>query len=146
MRLSSHPPQTALRPHPTRFIYLSLDGRAYSGLGWRRAAATAPLPSTQAGCLQSDTASGTRVRCSSLCDGFLNRLRNRHKAWRTGRYKASMLHGELGGIKRHCSIFLMNRHFTNSGINRPYAGLYSTVKRRYRRLAKKLVVITYCAR
>ena len=54
--------------------------------------------------------------------------------------------GELGGIKRHCSIFLMNRHCMNSGINRPYAGLYSTVKRRYRRLAKKLVVITYCAR
>ena len=29
------PTQTALRPHPTRFIYLPLGGRAYSGLGWR---------------------------------------------------------------------------------------------------------------
>ena len=28
----------------------------------------------------------------------------------------------------------MNRHCTNSGINRPYAGLYSTVKRHYRQL------------
>ena len=42
MRHSSHPPQTALRPHPTRFIYLSLDGRAYSGLGWRTSSTFLP--------------------------------------------------------------------------------------------------------
>ena len=56
MRHASHPPQTALRPHPTRLIYLSLDGRAYSGLGWRFLFA-----STQAGRLHSGHIRHTRV-------------------------------------------------------------------------------------
>ena len=63
----------------------------------------------------------------SLCDGFLTGLRNRHKAWRTGRYKASLLH-----FFNESSLYEFRY---KSSLRRPVL-YYSTVKRHYRRLAK----------